>query len=153
MSNTPIQQFFREHGISEVEAVVPDMAGIARGKVMPALKFAEDFLDSVEGRQNQRNCRGRYRHAVAEFAHQGFGCMGQRLKARQAKESTGSLDRMDQPENVAQDRLIIGVLLKTNQFDVDCLEVFVRFRQEFNQKVIHFLFPSSGGFFTTNPVP
>ena len=33
MSNTPIQQFFKEHGISEVEAVVPDMAGIARGKV------------------------------------------------------------------------------------------------------------------------
>src|SRR5512138_3227175 len=40
--STPIQQFFKEHGISEVEAVVPDMAGIARGKVMPALKFAED---------------------------------------------------------------------------------------------------------------
>jgi hypothetical protein len=27
MTNTPIQQFFKEHGISEVEAVVPDMAG------------------------------------------------------------------------------------------------------------------------------
>jgi glutamine synthetase len=56
--STPIQQFFREHGISEVEAVVPDMAGIARGKVMPALKFAEDegmrmpesiFLQTVTG--------------------------------------------------------------------------------------------------------
>ena len=58
MTNTPIQQFFKEHGISEVEAVVPDMAGIARGKVMPALKFAEDegmrmpesiFLQTVTG--------------------------------------------------------------------------------------------------------
>ncbi len=58
MSNTPIQQFFKEHGISEVEAVVPDMAGIARGKVMPAPKFAEDegmrmpesiFLQTVTG--------------------------------------------------------------------------------------------------------
>jgi len=58
MSNTPIQQFLREHGISEVEAVVPDMAGIARGKVMPAPKFAEDegmrmpesiFLQTVTG--------------------------------------------------------------------------------------------------------
>ena len=56
--STPIQQFFKEHGISEVEAVVPDMAGIARGKVMPALKFAEDegmrmpesiFLQTVTG--------------------------------------------------------------------------------------------------------
>jgi len=30
-----IQQFLREHGISEVEAIIPDMAGIARGKLMP----------------------------------------------------------------------------------------------------------------------
>ena len=31
-----IHQFFRERGISEVEAIIPDMAGIARGKIMPA---------------------------------------------------------------------------------------------------------------------
>jgi len=56
--NTPIRQFFKEHGISEVEAVLPDMAGIARGKVMPAMKFAEEegmrmpesiFLQTVTG--------------------------------------------------------------------------------------------------------
>lgn len=53
-----IQQFFKEHGISEVEAVVPDMAGVARGKIMPAEKFAEEegmrlpeslFLQTVTG--------------------------------------------------------------------------------------------------------
>src|SRR3569833_4043916 len=37
-----IRQFFRDHGISEVEATNPDMAGIARGKIMPAEKLAED---------------------------------------------------------------------------------------------------------------
>ena len=56
--STPSRQFFKEHGISEVEAVLPDMAGIARGKVMPAMKFAEDegmrmpesiFLQTVTG--------------------------------------------------------------------------------------------------------
>ncbi len=56
--STPIRQFFKEHGISEVEAVLPDMAGIARGKVMPAVKFAEEegmrmpesiFLQTVTG--------------------------------------------------------------------------------------------------------
>ena len=31
-----IQQFLKEHGISEVEAIIPDMAGVARGKLMPA---------------------------------------------------------------------------------------------------------------------
>jgi len=53
-----IQQFFREHGISEVEAIIPDMAGVARGKIMPAEKFAEEegmrlpesiFLQTVTG--------------------------------------------------------------------------------------------------------
>jgi glutamine synthetase len=57
MSNE-IQQFFRDHGISEVEAIIPDMAGIARGKLMPAEKFAENagmrlpesiFLQTVTG--------------------------------------------------------------------------------------------------------
>jgi glutamine synthetase len=56
--STPIRQFFKEHGISEVEALLPDMAGIARGKVMPAVKFAEEegmrmpesiFLQTVTG--------------------------------------------------------------------------------------------------------
>jgi len=55
---TEIRQFFRERGISEVEAIIPDMAGIARGKIMPAEKFAEEegmrlpesiFLQTVTG--------------------------------------------------------------------------------------------------------
>ncbi len=53
-----IQQFFKEHGIGDVEAIVPDMAGVARGKIMPAEKFAEEegmrlpesiFLQTVTG--------------------------------------------------------------------------------------------------------
>ena len=37
-----IQQFLKDHSITEVEAIVPDMAGVARGKVMPADRYAED---------------------------------------------------------------------------------------------------------------
>jgi glutamine synthetase len=53
-----IHQFFRERGISEVEAIIPDMAGVARGKIMPAEKFTADegmklpesiFLQTVTG--------------------------------------------------------------------------------------------------------
>ncbi len=55
---TEIRQFFQDHSIAEVEAIIPDMAGIARGKIMPAEKFAEDegmrlpesvFLQTVTG--------------------------------------------------------------------------------------------------------
>ena len=53
-----IQQFFREHGISEVEGVIPDMAGVARGKVMPAEKFAEEHGSycHTEGRTHSLDC-------------------------------------------------------------------------------------------------
>lgn len=53
-----IQDFFKDHRTSEVEAIIPDMAGIARGKIMPAEKFAVDagmrlpesiFLQTVTG--------------------------------------------------------------------------------------------------------
>src|SRR5579883_2557614 len=56
--SSDIQQFFRDHSIEEVEAIIPDMAGIARGKIMPAEKFAEEegmrlpesiFLQTVTG--------------------------------------------------------------------------------------------------------
>ncbi len=53
-----IHSFLEEQKISEVEAIIPDMAGIARGKIMPAEKYAEDegmrlpegiFLQTVTG--------------------------------------------------------------------------------------------------------
>ncbi|MDH3474853.1 MAG: glutamine synthetase family protein [Rhodospirillales bacterium] len=34
-----IEDFLKEHRIEEVECLVPDMAGIARGKILPAEKF------------------------------------------------------------------------------------------------------------------
>ena len=53
-----IKQFLRDHSITEVEAIIADMAGVARGKIMPAEKYAEDegmrlpesiFLQTVTG--------------------------------------------------------------------------------------------------------
>lgn len=53
-----IRQWIEEHGVTEVEALVPDMAGVARGKIMPARKFFEEegmrmpeslFLQTVTG--------------------------------------------------------------------------------------------------------
>ncbi len=36
-----IEAFLKEHGIDEVECLVPDLAGIARGKILPATRFLE----------------------------------------------------------------------------------------------------------------
>ena len=53
-----LRDWIRENGICEVECIIPDQAGAAKGKVMPALKFAEFnplylpvtiFLQSITG--------------------------------------------------------------------------------------------------------
>ena len=38
---TDIEAFLKDHAIHEVECLVPDMAGIARGKILPAEKFVQ----------------------------------------------------------------------------------------------------------------
>jgi glutamine synthetase len=44
-----IQTWLKEHSIEDVEAFVPDMAGAARGKVLPAGKFGTGELKLPEG--------------------------------------------------------------------------------------------------------
>src|SRR3546814_3886145 len=41
MQDQEIETFLKEHRIDEVECLVPDMAGIARGKILPAQKFLD----------------------------------------------------------------------------------------------------------------
>ncbi|HSR71272.1 MAG TPA: glutamine synthetase family protein, partial [Kiloniellales bacterium] len=40
-----IEAFLKEHSIDEVECLVPDMAGIARGKILPAGKFLKGMRE------------------------------------------------------------------------------------------------------------
>jgi glutamine synthetase len=44
-----IQAWLKEHKIDDVEAFVPDMAGAARGKLIPAAKFGKGELKLPEG--------------------------------------------------------------------------------------------------------
>ncbi len=46
---TDIKEWFQEHGIEEVEALIPDMAGTARGKFVPAERYpAEEGIRVAE---------------------------------------------------------------------------------------------------------
>ncbi len=42
-----IEDFLKEHKIEEVECLVPDMAGIARGKILPADRFIKGIRSNV----------------------------------------------------------------------------------------------------------
>lgn len=39
---TSIEQWLQDHGIEEVEAIIPDFAGTARGKFVPTARYLED---------------------------------------------------------------------------------------------------------------
>ena len=43
------ESWFAEHATEDVEAFVPDMAGAARGKVIPAAKFGSGEMKMPEG--------------------------------------------------------------------------------------------------------
>src|SRR5579859_1618606 len=40
-----LETFIKEHRITEVECLVPDLSGIARGKILPADKFLRILRD------------------------------------------------------------------------------------------------------------
>jgi hypothetical protein len=100
-------------------------------------ELAEDVLDAVERRQDERHRIARDGHAVAEPAHQRLGRMGESLEARQAEEPASPLDRVDEAEDVAEDRFVVRVALEADKLDVHHLEVFPGFGEELAQQIVH----------------
>ncbi|OYU98767.1 MAG: hypothetical protein CFE45_15240, partial [Burkholderiales bacterium PBB5] len=37
-----LEQWLNEHRVTEIECLVPDLTGVARGKILPREKFTED---------------------------------------------------------------------------------------------------------------
>ena len=102
-----------------------------------ALERFENFLDAVDGGENERDGVAGRRRAVAEFAHQGLGGVRERFQPRQAEKAAGAFDGVDEAENVIEDLGVVRVLLETHELDVDDVETFVRLGHEFPQQVVH----------------
>ena len=92
---------------------------------------------AVEGGEDERDGVAGHRHAVAELAHQRLGGVRQRLEPRQSEEAAGALDGVNEPEDVAEDRFVVRILLEPNQFEIDGVEMLARFRQKLAQKIVH----------------
>ena len=101
------------------------------------LELVEDLLDPVDGGEDERDRVLCHRHAVAELAHQRLGGMRQRFQARQAEKTAGSLDGVDQPENVVENLGVVRVLFEPDEFNVDHVEAFIRLGQKFPQQIVH----------------
>ena len=56
-------------GITEIECLVPDLAGVARGKIMPAAKFFEDTSMALPSSIFMQTISGEYPEAEGEFRY------------------------------------------------------------------------------------
>ncbi len=63
--------------------------------------------------------------------------MGQCLEPRQIEEAAGPLDGMNQPENVGENLLVVGILLEPHELDVDGVETLAGLGQELTQQIVH----------------
>ncbi len=63
--------------------------------------------------------------------------MRERFQTRQGEEAAGSLDGVDETEDVIEDLGVVGILLETHELDVDHVETFVGLGHEFPQQVVH----------------
>ena len=126
------------HRMQLLDQVFVGALGLGLGR----LEAGQDFLDAIDGGQDQRHGFGLDRHAVAEFAHQGLAGMGQRFQPRQSQEAAGALDGVDQAEDVIQYLRVARVLLEPHQLIVDRIQALVGLRQELPQQIIHMSSPS-----------
>jgi glutamine synthetase len=56
-----------ERGVTEIECLVPDLAGVARGKIMPAQKFFEDTAMALPSSIFMQTISGEYPEETEDF--------------------------------------------------------------------------------------
>ncbi len=56
-------------GVTEIECLVPDLAGVARGKIMPAAKFFDDTAMALPSSIFMQTISGEYPEETAEFRY------------------------------------------------------------------------------------
>jgi len=111
--------------------------------VLPGFDLVEDDLDAVDGGENEGDRLGGDRHAVAELAHQRFGCVRQRFEPGQSEKPARALDGVDEAKDVAEDIGVIRLALEAHQLGVDPRETLAGLGQKLAQQVVHAQAPLS----------
>jgi hypothetical protein len=99
--------------------IADEQAVIAGRLTFRRLKDGQDRLDAIKRLQDERHCRrADIEVALPETAQNILGRMRDRFEPGQAKEAAGSLDRMNQPEDVSEQAGIVRLLFEPHQLDV-----------------------------------
>ena len=108
--------------------------GLRAGDLDPG----HDLLHPVERGEDQRDPRRRDRErAVPVAAQHVLGGMRHRFQARQPQEPAGPLDRVDEPEDFRQRRLVVRRAFEPHQRGIERRQALMRFGQEVGQQVVH----------------
>ena len=67
--------------------------------------------------------------------------MRQRLEPREPEKTAGALDRVNEPEDVAEDLAVVRLLLEAHQLGIDPIETLIGLGEEFPEQVVHLLAP------------
>jgi hypothetical protein len=105
--------------------------------VLQVFDAAQDRFDAIKRGQNERDGIARDRHAIAEFAHQALGRVGQPLEPRQSQEAARAFDSVNEAENIAEDLSVVRLLLEAHELGVDAIQTFAGFGQEIPQQLVH----------------
>ena len=121
------------HGVELVDQIFVAAFRLA----LVLLQVAQDQLDAVDGLKDQGDgVGGDFQLAVAELAQHILGGVRHVLEARQAEETAGALDGVDQTEDILQNRRF-RVLFQLHQLDVENGQTFRSLGQKFAEEIIH----------------
>jgi len=97
-------------------------------------QFAKQRPDGIQAPENQRDrLRRHFQDAVTELAEHVFTGMRNRFQARQAQEAAGTLDGVNEAENVAEDFAVARVLFELDHLRIQLFQTFRRLGQKFGK--------------------
>jgi len=117
--------------------------GIAIGNRLAFLDLVEKAHDEIHGRQQTVGQFGIYADVmVPDPVQQILGRMDQARQHRQIEQTGIALERMDQPENIADQHIVVGEFLEGQQFLADLVGKITALGQKLLQQRIHFASPA-----------
>ncbi len=117
-----------------------NQVAIVAFRLRPGLfQDGERVLDAIERRQDERDrVRIRLKVAIPKLAEHVLRRVGDHFQARQPEEPAGALDRVNDPENAANDFGVAGIAFQLDRLRVEFAEAFCRFGDEFRYQIVHF---------------
>gem|GEM_PF-4844641 len=115
-----------------------DVRVVACGFCAFIMNFRHQIAHAVYAHEKQRHCHFRDFHApAAEIIKEVLRGMGGSLKPAQADKAARALDRVHDAKNIAKQFLVVRLLLKFDQIEIEHGQALCRFFDKFRDEIVH----------------